>query len=145
MNLEQLRKYCLSKKGVTEGFPFDEVTLAFKIMGKIFVITSFDIPLSVNLKCDPELAIEFRERYDDVEPGYHMNKKHWNTVVFEGKIPDKELEKMIDHSYELVLKSLPKKIREEFSANRQPRPLDKRKRTRGDDASRSDRPHIRRN
>ncbi len=109
MNLEQLRKYCLSKDGVTEGFPFGSETLVFKVMEKIFAITSLNNSLSVNLKCDPELAIEFRERYNEaVEPGYHMNKKHWNTVNFEGRIPDKELLKMVDHSYELVVKGLSK-------------------------------------
>ncbi len=114
MNIQHLRKYCLSKKGGIEDFPFDDVTLAFKIGGKIFAITSFNIPLSVNLKCDPELAAELRERYDDVQPGYHMNKKHWNTVIFEGKINDTELKKMVDHSYVLVVKGLSKKQKEEL-------------------------------
>jgi predicted DNA-binding protein (MmcQ/YjbR family) len=112
MNLEQFKKYCMDKKGVTEGFPFGEDTLVYKVAAKIFAITSFNIPLSVNLKCDPELAIDLRERYEEVQPGYHMNKKHWNTVNFEGRISDKDLKKMIDHSYELVIKSLNKKVRE---------------------------------
>lgn len=114
MNLEQFKKYCLNKKGVTEEFPFGEDTLVYKVAGKIFAITSFNIPLIVNLKCDPELAIDLRERYDEVQPGYHMNKKHWNTVDFEGRILDKELKIMIDNSYELVVKSLSKKQMEEF-------------------------------
>ncbi|MDQ3019576.1 MAG: MmcQ/YjbR family DNA-binding protein [Bacteroidota bacterium] len=115
MNLEQLRKYCLSKKGVREDFPFGEDTLTFKVMEKIFAITSFNIPLSVNLKCDPELALDLRERYEEIQPGYHMNKKHWNTVLFEGKISDKELNNMIDHSYELVVKGLSRNQKEELS------------------------------
>lgn len=115
MNPEQLRKYCLSKKSVIEDFPFDESTLCFKVSGKIFAITSFNIPLSVNLKCDPELAVDLRERYEEVQPGYHMNKKHWNTVDFNGRISDKELKIMIDNSYELVVKSLSKKQKEELN------------------------------
>lgn len=114
MKLEQFRKYCLSKKGVTESFPFGDSTLVFKVTDKIFAITSFENPLSVNLKCDPEQAIDLRERYEEVQPGYHMNKKHWNTVNFEGKISDKELIKLIDHSYELVVNSLSKKLRKEL-------------------------------
>jgi predicted DNA-binding protein (MmcQ/YjbR family) len=114
MDLEAFRKYCLSKEGVSEGFPFGEDTLVFKVMGKIFAITSFEQPLSVNLKCDPEKAVELRERYEDVQPGYHMNKKHWNTVNFEGNISVKELREMTDHSYELVVSSLTKKLKEEL-------------------------------
>jgi predicted DNA-binding protein (MmcQ/YjbR family) len=114
MDLEAFRKYCLSKKGVSEGFPFGEDTLVFKVMGKIFAITSFEQPLSVNLKCDPEKAVELRERYEDVQPGYHMNKRHWNTVNFEGEISVRELREMTDHSYELVVNSLTKKLKEEL-------------------------------
>lgn len=114
MDLEAFRKYCLSKKGVSEGFPFGEDTLVFKVMGKIFAITSFEQPLSVNLKCDPEKAVELRESYEDVQPGYHMNKKHWNTVNFEGQISVRELKEMTDHSYELVVNSLTKKLKEEL-------------------------------
>jgi predicted DNA-binding protein (MmcQ/YjbR family) len=109
MDLGEFRKYCLSKKGVTESFPFGEDTLVFKVMSKIFAITSFDIPFTVNLKCDPEYAIELREQYEEVQPGYHMNKKHWNTINFGGKIAVKLLKKLIDHSYELVVKKLPGK------------------------------------
>lgn len=112
MNIEQLHEYCLSKKGSFEDYPFGEETLCFKVAGKIFAITSFSIPLSVNLKCDPELAAELRERYEEVQPGYHMNKKHWNTVIIEGSIPDRELKKMIDHSYQLIVKGLSKKQRD---------------------------------
>jgi len=114
LNIEQFREYCLNKKGVTEGFPFDEHTLAFKVSGKIFAITSFDLPFTVNLKCDPERAIELREKYDEIIPGYHMNKKHWNTVTFDGMIPDKLLKEMTDESYELVVNSFSKKLRDEL-------------------------------
>jgi predicted DNA-binding protein (MmcQ/YjbR family) len=115
MNFEQFQKYCLSKKGVTEELPFGEYNPAYKVGGKIFAITSFSLPLSVNLKCDPELAIELREQHEEVEPGYHMNKKHWNTVNFNGRISNKELQNMVDHSYELVVKSLNKKLREQLN------------------------------
>ena len=114
MDLEYLRNYCLKKKGVTEEFPFGEDTLVFKVMSKIFMLTGFEIPLRMNLKCEPELAIELRERYDAVQPGFHMNKKHWNTVVVDGTIPPKEILKMIDHSYELVVEGLKVKEKEEL-------------------------------
>ncbi|MEO6696174.1 MAG: MmcQ/YjbR family DNA-binding protein [Ignavibacteria bacterium] len=115
MDLEQLQSYCLSKKHATEDYPFGEGTLAFRVKEKIFALTSVTgNPESVNLKCNPELAVDLRERYDDVKPGYHMNKKHWNTVVITGKIPDKEIENMIDHSYDLIFKSLSQKIRKEL-------------------------------
>ena len=102
MNIEQLQQYCLTKKGASEDYPFDEVTLCFKVAGKIFAITSLNIPLSVNLKCDPELAADLRERYDDVQPGYHMNKKHWNTIIDNGDLSHEQLVEQIDHSYLLV-------------------------------------------
>ncbi|GAB3922035.1 MmcQ/YjbR family DNA-binding protein [Larkinella terrae] len=109
MNIETLRQYCLSKTGATESFPFGEETLVFKVGGKMFGLTSLnDDPLSVNLKCDPELAVELREQYDAVRPGFHMNKVHWNTVIIDGTIRESELKKWIDHSYELIVKSLPK-------------------------------------
>ena len=108
MNIEELREYCISKKGVTEGFPFDEVTLVLKVGGKMFALTNLDGEPSVNLKCDPELAVELRERYTSVTPGYHMNKQHWNTVMLDGTIPDPLINEWIDLSYKLVLKSLPK-------------------------------------
>jgi predicted DNA-binding protein (MmcQ/YjbR family) len=104
MNIETLREYCISKKNVTESFPFGDDTLVFKREGRIFVLANLDGELSVNLKCDPALAIELRERYSSVVPGYHMNKKHWNTIYIDGSIPDKEIFSLIDHSYELVLK-----------------------------------------
>jgi Uncharacterized protein conserved in bacteria len=102
MNIEILREYCLSKKDVTESFPFGDDTLVFKRSGKIFLLANLDGDLSVNIKCDPALAIELRERYSSVVPGYHMNKKHWNTVMLDGSIPDSEVFEWIDHSYDIV-------------------------------------------
>jgi predicted DNA-binding protein (MmcQ/YjbR family) len=102
MNIETIREYCISKKGATEGFPFGEDTLVFKAGGKIFALANLDGDLSINLKCDPDFAIELREKYPAVTPGYHMNKKHWNTVILDGSVPDKEVLAWIDHSYNLV-------------------------------------------
>jgi predicted DNA-binding protein (MmcQ/YjbR family) len=102
MNIEILREYCLSKKDVTESLPFGDDTLVFKRKGKIFVLANLDGELTINLKCDPALAIELRERYSSVIPGYHMNKKHWNTVLADGSVPDKEIFEWIDNSYDLV-------------------------------------------
>ena len=102
MNIETLREYCISKKGVSESFPFGDDTLVFKAGGKIFALVNLNGDLSINLKCDPLLAIELRERYSSVTPGYHMNKKHWNTVLLDGSVPDKEVFSWIDHSYEMV-------------------------------------------
>ncbi len=113
MNIEEFRNYCLLKKGVEETFPFDDVTLVFKVMGKMFAATGLDAEeFTVNLKCDPEKAIMLREEYGDVRPGWHMNKKHWNTVVFEGGLSDKMLKELIDHSYDLVVAKLKKADRE---------------------------------
>jgi predicted DNA-binding protein (MmcQ/YjbR family) len=116
MNIEELRAYCLSKPAVEEGFPFDNDTLVFKVAGKMFLAMSLSRkPLRFNAKCDPELAVILREHYDrEVIPGYHMNKKMWNTVEAEGSIPEKDLHKMIDHSYIEVVKSLPTKARKEL-------------------------------
>jgi predicted DNA-binding protein (MmcQ/YjbR family) len=109
MDLAAFREYCLGKAHATEGTPFGETVVVFKVVGKMFALASLDeIPTTVNLKCDPDLALELRDRYEQVRPGYHMNKKHWNTVELEAGIPDAELRKMIDHSYELVVKNLPK-------------------------------------
>ena len=102
MDIETLREYCISKKRVTESFPFGDDTLVFKAGGKIFALVNLNGDLSLNLKCDPLLAIELRERYSSVIPGYHMNKKHWNTVLLDGSVPDKEILSWIDHSYSLV-------------------------------------------
>ncbi|NLJ43224.1 MAG: MmcQ/YjbR family DNA-binding protein [Bacteroidales bacterium] len=104
MNIEILREYCISKRNVTESFPFGDDTLVFKTGGRIFALVNLEGELSINLKCDPVLAIELRERYSSVIPGYHMNKKHWNTVYIDGSVPDKEVFSWIDHSYDLVLK-----------------------------------------
>jgi len=103
MNIEILREYCISKKGATESFPFGEDTLVFKVNEKIFALVNLDGDLSINLKCDPVLAIELRERYSSVNSGYHMNKKHWNTVLINGSVPDKEIFLWIDHSYDLLV------------------------------------------
>jgi len=109
MNSESFRAYCLAKTAATEGTPFGPDHIVFKVKGKMFALLGLDeVPTRVNLKCDPDLALDLRDRYEQVEPGYHMNKKHWNTVVLDGVIPDRELRKMIDHSYELVVQSLPK-------------------------------------
>lgn len=113
MHVEYLRDYCLAKKGVTECFPFDEVTLVFKVMSKSFALIGLDAEMpSVNLKCDPEKAIELREHYEGVQPGYHMNKTHWNTVFLEADVPDKLILALVDHSYTLVAAGLPKKEKE---------------------------------
>lgn len=116
MNFETFCNYCLQKKGVTETFPFDETTLVYKVMGKMFALTGIDErPLSINLKCDPERAIELREEYEAVQPGYHMSKKHWNTVVCDGTISDTELRELIDHSYNLVVKGLKRADRDRLA------------------------------
>ena len=109
MDLAQFREYCLGKPRATEGTPFGPDVLVFKVGGKMFALAALDdVPATVNLKCDPDLALDLRDRYNEVRPGYHMNKKHWNTVAIQGAIPYVELRKMIDHSYDLVAKSLPK-------------------------------------
>jgi predicted DNA-binding protein (MmcQ/YjbR family) len=107
IDLDALRRYCLKKEGkISEEFPFDEYVLVFKVNGKIFILISTNThPVTINLKCEPERAIELREQYPSVEPGYHMNKKHWNTVTLDGSIPSKEIFAMIDHSYDLVAKT----------------------------------------
>ncbi|MEY2494468.1 MAG: hypothetical protein QOD12_2032 [Verrucomicrobiota bacterium] len=109
MNVEGFRDYCLSKPKATEGTPFGPDNIVFKVEGKMFALLALDeVPAAVNLKCDPDLALELRDRYEQVQPGYHMNKKHWNTVVLDGVIPENEISGMIDHSYDLVVASLPK-------------------------------------
>jgi predicted DNA-binding protein (MmcQ/YjbR family) len=105
MDFGEFREYCLTKPGAKEGTPFGETVLVFKIGGKIFALAALvEVPARANLKCDPDLALELRDRYEQVRPGYHMNKKHWNTIEIEGGIPDAEIRKMIDHSYDLVAK-----------------------------------------
>jgi predicted DNA-binding protein (MmcQ/YjbR family) len=109
MDLQDFREYCLKKPKATEGTPFGEDALVFKVAGKMFALVSLDeVPATANLKCDPDLALELRDRYEEVRPGYHMNKKHWNTIELSGAIPPAELCEMIDHSYELVVASLSK-------------------------------------
>ena len=114
MNIEEVRSYCLSYRGAIESFPFDDTTLVVKVGGKIFILVNLEGDRSINLKCDPDKAIELRETYPAIIPGYHMNKKHWNTVYLDGSLPDRLIRDMISHSYQLVLKSLPGKIRSEI-------------------------------
>ena len=104
MTVDAIREYCLGKGAdVTEGMPFGDGVIVFKTRGKIFLLLPLDIhPQSFNVKCDPELAIDLRERYESVQPGYHMNKKHWNTIVLDGSIATREIKAMIDHSYDLA-------------------------------------------
>ena len=109
MNIEQIREHCIKKKGVTEEFPFDEETLVFKVAGKIFLLASLEsIPLRINLKCDPEKVIELREEYESVQPGYHMNKQHWNTIIIDGSFSTTKLFEWINDSYTLVFNKLKK-------------------------------------
>ncbi len=117
MNIEEFRDYCLSKKGVTEDFPFDEQTLVFKVMGKMFALSGLErTPSQVNLKCDPERAISLREEYDgDIIAGYHMSKVHWNTLMLES-LPPKLILELTDHSYDLVVSKFTRKLKTEFEA-----------------------------
>ncbi len=112
METDTFREYCLKKPGATEDTPFGDDHLVFKVGGKMFALVGLDdVPPTANLKCDPDRALELRDRYEQVRPGYHMNKKHWNTVEIAAGIPDAEIRKMIDHSYELVVQGLPKAAR----------------------------------
>ncbi len=122
MNLETFYEYCLSKKGTTEHFPFDQDTLVFKVGGKMFALSSLlqwekGTP-SVNLKCNPDYAQELREQYDDIQPAFHMSKVHWNTVAINSEVSDQFVKKLIDNSYNLVYKSLTKKIQNEILETR---------------------------
>lgn len=116
MNIEELRAYCISKKGVTEEFPFDETTLVFKVMGKMFALTGLDSDEhTVNLKCKPEYAVELREEFsEDIFPGFHMSKLHWNTVCYSRGLKDKFVKELVDHSYDLVVSGLTKKLKTEL-------------------------------
>lgn len=107
MNIEDLRHYCLLKKEVSESFPFNETTLVFKVAGKVFALLNLEVPHSINLKCDPETAIRLRENHSYVIPGFHMNKKHWNTIRLDEFVPDELLREWIDESYSLVVQGLP--------------------------------------
>lgn len=115
MNIENLRDYCLAKPGVTEGLPFGNQTLVFKVGEKIFLLIGLEQANRFNAKCDPERAIELREQYPEIVPGFHMNKKHWNTVHLDGGLKLELIKTLIDHSYELVLESLPKSQRVSLS------------------------------
>ncbi len=115
MNLEQFREYCIQKPHITEHFPFDNETLVFKVSGKIFALVNINSFQFVNLKCDPERSIELREQYDAISPAYHMNKKHWNSVSVYSDLENKLLLELVDHSYNLVFQSLPKKRRDELA------------------------------
>lgn len=109
MDIERVREYCLSFPDVTEEFPFDEVSLVFKVSGKIFLILPLDaVPMAILVKCDPDLAIELREQYADVVPGYHMNKKYWNMIYLSDRLSNNLIESWIYHSYQEVIKNLPK-------------------------------------
>ena len=115
MDMEQLQEYCMAKPGVEETLPFGPDTLVYKVAGKVFLLTGLDAsPLQFNVKCDPEKAIELREQYACVQPGYHMNKKHWNTIIVDGSVSDRLLKQWIDHSYELIVNSLPKNARDQL-------------------------------
>ena len=117
MHLDDLRTYCLDKPGVVEDLPFGPDTLVFKVGGKIFALAGLErMPPSVNLKCDPERAVELREHYDAVAPGWHMNKTHWNTVGLRGDVPSEVLRELVDHSYALVRASLPRRVQAEIEA-----------------------------
>ena len=112
MNIEEFRDYCLSKSAVTEALPFDEKTLVFKVNGKMFTLTNIEKFEFVNLKCNPQYAIDLREEYEGVKPGYHMNKTHWNSVYTDGNVPDELFYELIDLSYDLVTQGLRRKVRE---------------------------------
>ena len=115
MDIESIRNYCISKKAVTECMPFDDKTLVFKVSDKIFALAVIDAhPLRLNLKCNPEKAIDLRERFESVRPGYHSNKKHWNTIEVNGEISKEALYELIDHSYNLVIAKLTKNLREKY-------------------------------
>ena len=118
MNIEEIRDYCLAKPGVTEGLPFGEDTLVFKVGEKLFLLISISDSTHFNVKCDPERAVELREQYSEVQPGYHMNKKHWNTISTDGSLTRRQLCDMIDHSYQLVLNSLSKILRARIDGNK---------------------------
>lgn len=114
MNIEELREYCIAKKGVTEEFPFDETTLVFKVADKMFCLTDLEDDFAVALKNLPEKNMELREQFPAVKPGYHMNKMHWNTIGIDGSIPDKQIYEFIDKSYDLIVEGLAKKKKEEL-------------------------------
>lgn len=115
MNIEEYREYCLVKKGVTESFPFDNNTLVFKVMGKMFALSDINTFVFINLKCDPERAIELREEHEGIKAGYHMSKKHWNSCYIESDLSDTLLYELIDHSYNLIVNKLTRTLKEELN------------------------------
>jgi predicted DNA-binding protein (MmcQ/YjbR family) len=117
VNIESLREHCINKPGVTESFPFGEDTLVFKVDEKIFLLTSLSNPESFNAKCDPEKAVLLREQHPEIVPGYHMNKKHWNTIYYNQNLSESLLKELINHSYDLVFSSLPKAIQSKINVS----------------------------
>jgi len=115
INIDKIREYCLKKKAVSESFPFDNDTLVFKVGGKMFALLSLNSDFGLNLKCEPDKAINLREQFNDITPGYHMNKEHWNTLNLNGKLKPELIFELIDHSYNLVKNSLPLKVKKEFN------------------------------
>ena len=115
MDLNSIIEICARLKGTEETFPFDKTTLVFKVMGKMYALIDIHESRTINLKCDPEMAIELRERYEEIEPGWHMNKSHWNTVNLQGNLKEAMIQEMIVNSYDLVVKSLTKKLRDELA------------------------------
>ena len=116
MNIEDFREYCIRKPGVTEEFPFDEFTLVFKVMGKMFALANLDGEWGLALKCDPDRAIELREQFPAIRPGYHMSKVHWNSIAMDGSLSQNLILELIDHSYQLVVNKLPMKLKQELNA-----------------------------
>lgn len=116
MNVETIREYCLSKKGATESFPFDDVSLTMKVMNKMFALIDLEGAEYLSLKCDPEWAIELRERYSGIEGAYHFNKKYWNGIRLNSDVDDKLIKELIDHSYKEVIKKFTRKLRSEYDA-----------------------------
>jgi len=114
MNRNELRDYCLSRQKAVEDFPFGNDVAVYKVMGKMFALIPVNAPLQISLKCDPVWAEVLRQTYKAVTPGYHLNKRHWNTVLFDDTIPDEEVLEMVDHAYEQVVKGLTKKDREKL-------------------------------
>ena len=115
MDLDNFRKYCLAKKGTTESQPFGDSVIVYKVMGKMFALANFEIPMAVTLRCDPERAIELREEYEEIIPGYHMNKTNWNTITCHGKVSDKLVKDLVDLSYGIIAAGLKKSDREKLA------------------------------
>lgn len=115
MDVELVRSYCMQKLSVTESFPFNDTALVFKVADKMFALLNLEYPQSINLKCDPAKALELREEFEEIKPGYHMNKKHWNTLELTGTLSNKLIEELIDHSYELVVSKLTLKQQRELN------------------------------